>query len=164
MRRNDRAFMLPEAMVWLALIIVMISLSSVLVASFLDTTRAATRAVAGAETQVGAIERVGADVRSSTRVELARAPAPQGRSGAAGIVLIDPAGGRVGYSFDQGVLCRETRAGGANVRVPLGRLAPVSFRAGNPSAEAPGFVEIDFGGPAGRTASHRFYLLREERP
>ena len=159
MRRRPTAFTLVEILVWLAIVAVFLSLVSWFMVSITDSARRGRQAVDSATVRISVLQRVGADVRNSSRI-LAQHDAR--KTDEKTLVLETPGAQRIVYRFEDGILFRETKTGDSARAVPIGRLNRLSFRYDAEGPASSRWVEVQMPADARQGLTQRFYLLDTE--
>ncbi len=159
MRRRASAYTLVEILVWMAVLVVLMSLVSGFLVSVIDSTRRSRAALEGATVRISVLERLGVDVRCSSRILAEHA----GRKSDTGTLILEkPAAERILYRFEEGILYRETKTAGATTKVPVGKLAGLSFSYDRGGPAASRWVEAEIPGAGLTGCRARFYLLEPE--
>ena len=156
MRRRSTAFTLVEIMVWLAILAILISLVSWAMASIADSARRGRRAVADATVRISVLQRLGGDVRNSSRILSQHAGKTTGEKT---VILETPGSERIVYRFESGILYRDAKAAGAPRTVPIGRLSRLTFKYDTVAPAASRWVEVQMPAGTKKGLTQRFFLL-----
>lgn len=159
MRHRSTAFTLVEIIVWLAILSVFISLVSWFMVSITDSARRGRRVVESATVRISVLQRLGADVRNSSRI---LAQHDGRKTDEKTLVLGTPGVERIVYRFESGILFRETKTGDSAVVVPIGRLNRLAFKYDKGDPAASRWVEVQMPAGTRKGLTQRFYLLDTE--